>query len=156
MNFCTPGSLKIKVFKKKKKGEIALVLKVSFVCVNPEMGEWAGRGWRRQGRNGDYHDCNSMLKYLLALTAEKCVGNCRGSQGLEQINKKQTPGAMFGSDLVSSAVRNQRKPLPACCSAFLGLADPCLLSLDNHLLGGLDIGWMFWPYWNGEEQYNGY
>lgn len=73
-----------------------------------------GVGEGRTGKPGDYHDCNSLLKYLLALTAEKCVGNCRGSQGLEQINKKQSLGAVFGSDFVSGAVRNQRKLLPAC------------------------------------------
>lgn len=109
-----------------------------------------GVGEGREGKPGDYHDSNSMLKYPLAITADKCVSNCRGSQGLKQINKNQSPGVMFGSDLVSGAVGNQRKlsPFPA----FLGLADPCLLSLDNRLLGRLEVGWMFWPYWNREEQ----
>lgn len=77
-----------------------MVLKVSFVCVNPGAGEWAGKGNGEggAGKPGDHQDCNSMLKYLLALTAEKCVGNCRASQGLEQINKTQSPGAMFERD----------------------------------------------------------
>lgn len=73
-----------------------------------------GVGEGGAGRPGDYRDYNSMLKYPLAITADKCVGNCRGSQGLKQINKKQGPGAMIGSNLVSGAVRNQRKFLPAC------------------------------------------
>lgn len=45
MNFCTPGSLKIKL---KKNGEIALVLKVSFVCANLEMG--GGEGLEKAGQ----------------------------------------------------------------------------------------------------------
>lgn len=46
-----------------------MVLKVSFVCVNPGVGEWAGRGYGEggTGKPGDHHDCNSMLKYLLEL-----------------------------------------------------------------------------------------
>lgn len=73
-----------------------------------------GVGEGRAGKLGDYHDYNSMLKYPLAITADKCVRNCRSSQGLKQINKKQSPGAMIGSNLVSGAMRNQRKLLPAC------------------------------------------
>lgn len=93
-----------------------MVLKVSFVYANPEMGGsgWGGVSEGRAGKPGDYHDYNSMLKYPLAITADKCVGNCRSSQGLKQINKKQSPGAMIGSNLVSGAMRNQRKLLPAC------------------------------------------
>lgn len=110
-----------------------------------------GVGEGRTGKPGDYHDCNSLLKYLLALTAEKCVGKCRGSQGLEQIkNRVLEPCLGVISFLVLWETRESFS-LPACCSAFLELADPCLLSLNNYLLGRLGIGWMFWPYWMGKS-----
>lgn len=49
VNFCTPSSLKIRLKKKEGNGEVALVLKASFICINLGMGEWAQKGWIRHG-----------------------------------------------------------------------------------------------------------